>query len=125
TWNLSSIWRIPTGFGPVWLKHVPPFFAHEGAILHHLAGGPVPRLLAHDGGRLLLADVPGEDLYEASEPQLIVMIDLLVGLQVRAAPHVDALRALGLPDWRAQPLTEAVANVVTRTRAELPHDVLG
>src|SRR4051794_38363559 len=33
TWTLSSLWRIPTAGGAVWLKHVPPFFAHEGALL--------------------------------------------------------------------------------------------
>src|SRR5690606_21522321 len=32
TWNLSSLWRLPTATGAVWLKVVPPFFAHEGAV---------------------------------------------------------------------------------------------
>ena len=62
TWNLSSIWRIPTGRGSVWLKHVPAFFAHERALLcfvrDRLGRADVPRLLAHDSGRLLLDDVP-------------------------------------------------------------------
>src|SRR5688572_16066828 len=30
TWNLSSIWRLPTDGGTTWLKSVPPFFAHAG-----------------------------------------------------------------------------------------------
>ena len=56
TWNLSSVWRLPTTDGPAWLKVVPPFFAHEGAVLERLAGGPVPTLLGRrrpsdpDGG---------------------------------------------------------------------------
>ena len=33
TWNLSTLWRIPVEESSVWLKCVPPFFAHEGAIL--------------------------------------------------------------------------------------------
>src|SRR5882672_4165965 len=31
TWNLSSLWRIPVAGQTVWLKVVPPFFAHESA----------------------------------------------------------------------------------------------
>ena len=50
TWNLSAMWRIPVEGGYVWLKWVPPFFAHEGAVLARLQDGPVPRLLAHQGG---------------------------------------------------------------------------
>jgi hypothetical protein len=38
TWNLSAIWRLDTGYGPVWLKQVPRFFAHEPAVLGYLAG---------------------------------------------------------------------------------------
>ncbi|MEJ2089640.1 MAG: hypothetical protein P8Y69_14450 [Gammaproteobacteria bacterium] len=34
TWNLSSLWRIPAGSDQVWLKAVPPFFAHEGPLIH-------------------------------------------------------------------------------------------
>ena len=41
TWNLSSLWRLETAGGAAWLKVVPPFFAHEGALLDALAGGPV------------------------------------------------------------------------------------
>ena len=33
TWNLSSIWRLATARGTVWLKVVPYFFAHEGVVL--------------------------------------------------------------------------------------------
>ena len=40
TWNLSSLWRIPVDDGDVWLKSVPPFFAHEGAVLTALQGKP-------------------------------------------------------------------------------------
>src|SRR3954454_9936466 len=64
TWNLSSIWLLHTPAGRVWLKEVPGFFAHEGVLLAWLARrqpGLAPAPLAHEGGRLLLADVPGED----------------------------------------------------------------
>jgi len=48
TWNLSAIWSIPTATGTVWLKCVPPFFAHEIAVLDTLRDLPVPQLIAAD-----------------------------------------------------------------------------
>ena len=32
-WNLSSLWQLPIDGGVAWLKVVPPFFAHEGAVI--------------------------------------------------------------------------------------------
>ena len=115
SWNLSSLWRLPTAGGDAWLKVVPPFFAHEGAILEALAGGPVPTLLAHDGARVLLAGIPGDDQYDARLPSLHAMVDILVGIQMAWLDRTDALFALGLPDWRATSLTEAIADLVARS----------
>ena len=42
TWNLSAIWSVPTARGRAWLKCVPGFFGHEGALLGLLAGPGVP-----------------------------------------------------------------------------------
>src|SRR5206468_5046640 len=81
TWNLSSLWRLPLQGETAWLKCVPPFFAHEGRMLEMLQGWPVPRLIARDGPRLLLAEIPGEDLYNASLPRLLEMVSLLVSVQ--------------------------------------------
>ena len=50
TWNLSSIWRIPTESGTVWLKSVPPFFAHEGRLMSALARECVPTVLGVELG---------------------------------------------------------------------------
>jgi len=119
TWNLSSLWRIPHEGGAAWLKVVPPFFAHEGVVLAHLAGGRVPTLLALDGPRSLLVELPGEDLYEATLAQRIAMIDLLVDMQAGQAARVDRLLALGLPDWRAGPLAEAISSVADRAAPDL------
>jgi hypothetical protein len=119
TWNLSSLWRLPVPSQTVWLKVVPPFFAHEGAMLALLAGGPVPNLLARDGPRLLLAEIPGEDLYVAEPAQLRAMVSLLVGLQRSWIGRVDELLAIGLPDWRAPALAVAIADAVERTAGEL------
>lgn len=119
TWNLSSLWRIPVEGQTAWLKVVPPFFAHEGAVLASLGEAPVPRLLGHDGGRMLLAEIPGRDLYSAELPLLLPMIDLLVDLQATWCRRIEDLLALGLPDWRAPALGILIAAVVERTAGEL------
>jgi hypothetical protein len=122
SWNLSSVWRIPVHGQTVWLKVVPPFFAHEGRALAALADQAVPRLLGHDGSRILLAEIPGEDMYEAALPQLLDMVTLLVTLQASWIGRVEGLQAIGLPDWRGPALAVAVFDVVERTRGELSGD---
>jgi hypothetical protein len=120
TWNLSSLWRVPLEQGDAaWLKCVPPFFAHEAAMLAQLQDAPVPRLLASDHGRMIMAEIPGDDQYDAGEPTLRVLISLLVGLQAEWSGRVEALLSTGLPDWRADALTRAVDSVVRRTEPDL------
>jgi len=119
TWNLSSLWRVPVEGQTAWLKVVPDFFAHEGALLARMAGARVPTVLGHDGGRMLLAEIAGDDLYGAGPPLLRDMVNLLVELQRSWSGNVDELLALGLPDWRAPALAAAIAEVVHRTRAEI------
>jgi Phosphotransferase enzyme family len=122
TWNLSSLWRISVEAQTVWLKVVPPFFAHEGDLLARLAGERVPMLIGHDGARILLAEIAGEDLYNAELPQLLDMVTLLVDLQYSWAGRSEELLALGLPDWRAQALSVSIASAVGRTASELSMD---
>ncbi|HEX5090354.1 MAG TPA: phosphotransferase [Nocardioides sp.] len=119
TWNLSSLWRIPVEGGSVWLKCVPPFFAHEGAVISRLHGGPVPQLLAHQAGRVLMPEIPGEDLYGAQPPTLLTLVSMLVSLQAEWRGREDELLALGLPDWRGDALTVAIESVMRRTWPEL------
>jgi hypothetical protein len=119
TWNLSSLWRVPAEGRTAWLKVVPHFFAHEGALLARIAGARVPTLLGHDGGRMLLAEIAGDDLYAAGPRLRNEMVNLLVELQCAWSGRVDELLALGLPDWRAPALGAAIADVVERTRGEL------
>ena len=59
TWNLSTLWRIPTDAGLIWLKAVPGFFAHEGAVIDWIGAPVAPRLIDFATGRALLADIAG------------------------------------------------------------------
>ncbi|MBP8247814.1 MAG: aminoglycoside phosphotransferase family protein [Phenylobacterium sp.] len=119
TWNLSSLWAIPVQGQTVWLKAIPRFFAHEAPLIAALAGEAVPTLLGQDGGRFLMAELPGQDLYDAEIDQLFAMVDLLVGLQAKWVGREAELFALGLPDWRAPALTAAITEVFERTAPEL------
>jgi Ser/Thr protein kinase RdoA (MazF antagonist) len=119
TWNLSSIWKLPASRGDVWLKSVPPFFAHEGKLLATLQGEHVPKPISADTGRTLLPDIAGNDLHEATLDQRLEMISLLTGLQARWAVRIDELKQLGLPDWCGQSLTRAIEDVLARTAGAL------
>jgi hypothetical protein len=119
SWNLSSIWRLTTSAGTVWLKAVPPFFAHEGAVIERLAAYAVPRLLARDEGICLLADIDGDDLYEPADEAALAMIDALVAMQSGPLVAVDDLLALGLPDWRVPALAGPAARLLDRRGADL------
>jgi Phosphotransferase enzyme family len=123
TWNLSSIWRIPTDQSAVWLKHVPSFFSHEGRVITYLREQlgrvDVPEVIALDRCRLLLRDIPGTDRYEASLSERKSMIRQLVDIQQQSCSHVEALLALGAPDWRATALTASIQQLVDRRAGTL------
>jgi Ser/Thr protein kinase RdoA (MazF antagonist) len=124
TWNLSCIWSIPVR-GPsahqerLWLKCVPGFFAHEAAVLRRLSGHPVPRIVAAQGHRLLLAELPGRDGYDATTAEAKQIIECLVALQLATAPLVPALLAEGVPDARHDAFARELQSVVAR---RAPHD---
>ena len=122
TWNLSSIWRIPVQGQTVWLKNVPPFFAHEGTVMARLQDHPVPRILGHDGSRILLREIPGQDMYEADLPALMTMAEILTRLQAEWADRVDELAVMNIPDWREKPLSRLIAAAVNRGGPELDAD---
>ncbi|MGA4686852.1 aminoglycoside phosphotransferase family protein [Micromonospora sp. AB353] len=123
TWNLSAIWRLDTTQGPTWLKQLPPFSRHEPTVLafpgdqgvgvdvdlpgdtNSLINGPV--VLAADGeGRMLLADVPGEDRYGAGERERAAVAAEHHSVQLRACGVVDELVAAGVPDLRGARLAD-------------------
>ncbi len=121
TWNLSSLWRLPLdGNGAAWLKVVPHFFRHEGALIDALgSSAPVPRLLGHAPGRLVMQNIPGTDLFDATHAQRIAMLDALVALQSAWASRTSELLAMGVADWRATALHAAIERAFERTRHEL------
>lgn len=99
TWNLSTLWRLPTDHGQVWLKVVPEFFAHESAIMAALGPASVPRVYAAEPGRIILADVPCTN-FETTGAALMPMVDVLIELQAAWLGREDELLAMGLPDRR-------------------------
>jgi hypothetical protein len=121
TWNLSSVWRIPLrGAGHVWLKVVPEFFAHEGPLIAALGPhGGVPRLLGCERGRSLMAEIPGTDGFHATLEQRCQMIERLVRLVSACRGDIPELLGLGLPDFRAEPLSAGIAHTFERHRGEL------
>lgn len=120
TWNLSSIWSIPTRRQRVWLKCVPKFFGHEAAVLQVLEERSTPELLAVDGHRMLLAELPGRDGFDATVDEQRRLVDDLVELQMHSAALTARFLALGVPDGRWGPLTEQLTAVVSR---RAPDDV--
>jgi hypothetical protein len=114
SWNLSAIWSLPTDNGQVWLKCVAPFSRHEPAVLGLLSDQRVPALLATHAHRMLLADLPGEDGYEAPFETRRVLIDLLVELQLSTVDRIGELEATGVPDRRWDSLLAAAERVVQR-----------
>jgi hypothetical protein len=113
TWNLSALWRIPVQGGRVWLKAVPDFFAHEGAVIDWIGTPVAPELVAFDSGRSLLVDIPGPTNHEVGDAEALrPMVGLLTVLQQRALGRTDELRALGVPDRRLVTVVGRAAAVV-------------
>ena len=119
TWNLSAIWSMPTAQGRAWLKCVPGFFGHEGALLGLLSGPGVPPLIAAAGHRVLLGDMGGRDGYDATVEETLPVIDSLVELQRETVARVPELIAAGVPDARWPALLPELAALVAR---RAPHD---
>jgi hypothetical protein len=106
TWNLSGLFRLPTADGPVWLKAIPAFAAAEPAAIAAFAQvdpGLVPAVLASGAGRLLLADIPGTDCWDASAQVVADAVRRLATAQARIGRPPP-----GLPDRRPAILAAAV-----------------
>lgn len=96
TWNLSSLHRLPTADGPVWLKAVPPFLQDEAAVIKMVAAHDpslVPEVIASAPHCVLLSHAQGGNC-RMFEPE---HIDLIVPRWV-AVQH--ALADAGAPGMR-------------------------
>jgi len=110
SWNLSGLFTLPTADGPVWLKAIPGFAAAEPAAIAAFAAvdpGLVPTVLASAPGRLLLADLPGVDCWEASADLAADTVGRLARAQARIAAASSGPPP-GLPDRRPAALAAAV-----------------
>lgn len=113
TWNLSAMWQIPTSSGAVWLKAVPDFFAHEGAVIDWIGTPFAPRQIDFTTGRVLLAHIEGAANHEVRDEQALhPMVRLLTELQQRAIGRLEELMGLGVPDRRLPTMTPRLAAVV-------------
>ena len=118
SWNLSSIWRLPQADGrAAWLKCVPGFLAHEAVVLDHLAGRQVPVVLAAEGHRMLLGELPGVDGYGADAEEQRAIVDAHVELAASTIGATHGLLDAGVPDWRPGSFLRRATPVV-RTRAK-------
>ncbi|SER50712.1 Phosphotransferase enzyme family protein [Lentzea xinjiangensis] len=107
TWNLSSVHRLPTADGPVWLKAVPPFFADEGAVIRMVAAHDptlVPEVIASAPGRVLLSQAEGgncrhltPEMVERVVPRWVAVQHALAG-EPRLSSSVVPMPSFGLPD---------------------------
>ncbi|MEE8600733.1 phosphotransferase family protein [Euzebya tangerina] len=120
TWNLSSIWSLPTTGGVAWLKCVPSFMQHESVVLAALAGQAVPRLIAAADHRQLLAPMQGVDGYAATEDDQRRMLAALVRLQLDTVDLLPGLLAAGVPDRRTPTLQEELLAFLDRLGREGP-----
>ncbi|MFT4216195.1 MAG: phosphotransferase [Micropruina sp.] len=121
TWNLSAVWRMPTDAGEMWLKVVPDFFAHEGAIMTALGPPGVPAVYAAEPGRTLMANVSGSN-FDATGAALPPMIEKLIELQADWIGRGDELLALGLPDRRFAAELPRIEAVVADHLGDVPPD---
>ena len=93
-------------------------------MLARLDPAVVPPLIAAEGPRVLLADVPGEDHWDGPLPVLLRVLGMLVGLQRDWVDRVHELVEVGAPDWRVGPFVPAVTDLVARTAGELDDDTV-
>jgi len=110
TWNLAGLFRLPTADGPVWLKAIPAFAAAEPAAIAAIAAVDpdlVPTVLASAPGRLLLADIPGTDCWDACPEAVADAVRRLATAQARIDQPPPRI-----PDRRPEILAAAVRDLL-------------
>ncbi|NJN18400.1 MAG: phosphotransferase [Oscillochloris sp.] len=135
SWQRSALLRLPTQAGNVYVKAVPPLFAHEPeltALLATIAPQHVPATIAVDRrrGLLLTREYAGVGLDRVPEvADWAAALRSFAELQIACIAQVDRLRAVGVPlrslaslPTRAAPLLADMAAMVTDRPAGLNHE---
>ncbi|RKE22601.1 aminoglycoside phosphotransferase family protein [Streptomyces sp. TLI_171] len=118
SWNLSALSRFPTGQGTAWLKSTPPFAVPEAAVISRVAKadpGLVPQVLASDGRRMLLGEVPGVDCWGVPEDGMLAVVDRWAAAQAAVAADGPG----ELADCSPAALAERFPALLERLRPEL------
>ena len=104
--SVTGMLRIPTSAGVLWLKAVPPLFAHEGAVVEWLgrvAPRAVPSVVARTPEWWLSQSFP-----EPAAPCGGDFLVTMARLQLASVGYVDELRAAGCRDRPLEVLPEEV-----------------
>ena len=126
SWERSCLLRAPTAEGWVYLKAVPPIFAHEPPLTGALARahpGAIPTILARDDTRhwMLMADFGGVGLDRVREVERwAAVIRRFAAIQTASVPRTVELRALGCPARPVRALPAGLAALLADTAALLP-----
>ncbi|MFG2692259.1 aminoglycoside phosphotransferase family protein [Kitasatospora sp. NPDC048407] len=118
SWNLSALSRFPTGTGAAWLKSTPPFAVAEAEVIARVAKADpelVPRVLAADGRRMLMDDVPGVDCWGLPEDGMLSVVDRWASVQAAVAEDGPG----GLTDRSPAALAALFPALLERLRPEL------
>ncbi|NTV62547.1 MAG: phosphotransferase [Oscillochloris sp.] len=126
SWQRSAIWRVPTEWGEMHFKAVPPMFGHEAGLTAALATiaprhvvGPV----AADSRRgwMLLPAVRGASLDEQPEIELWeAALRSFARLQIASTSQTGRLRSAGAPDRPLTKLASQIAPLLGDVEATLP-----
>ena len=111
--SVTGMLRIPTDGHPVWLKAVPPLFAHEAAVIRlitDLSTAMVPVVLAASDEWWLSDEFPAPANSPAGDP-----LTSLARLQIATASRLDDLRASGCSDRSIETLVNGISQLMART----------
>lgn len=117
---ISTILRVPTTQGTLYLKGIPHYFASEpnfSRVLINLMPDKLPRLLATDSerGLMLSADFGGTPVDKIKD--LAVWKEALAEyarLQITCIPHAEELLAAGVRDRRLAIVDKQIEKLLTR-----------
>jgi hypothetical protein len=119
----SSVFKISTPQGPVYLKQTPALLALEASIiqiLHDQFHASVPTVIAHNAklNCFLMKDA-GRPLREIlknkfNEKLVCKAIDQFSSLQIAVADHVEVFLDIGVPDWRLDKLPDLYKELLSQ-----------